>query len=163
MNHSINKLPFRDNCFDIVIGVTVIGQRGINDQTAINELVRVTKPTGYVIVVVSAFQSLSSHHDKAVHLLRRYSTKSITTMFNQKVQIIENHYIFSFIFSIFLFKRLTERVLSLSTTVSDLALPPKLINECLIQLCQWEWKIHQIFPLPFGSSILTVARKHQSR
>ncbi len=157
---SLNALPFKREVFDVITCITVLGQQGINETKALNDFFRVLKKGGYLILVVSAFQSLYSHHDRAVHARQRYTINEISHFLkNVHLKIIHSRYIFSFIFPIFLIKRLLERFTPQTKAISDLELPPSLVNHLLTTVCLLEWKFTQVLPLPFGTSILIIGKK----
>jgi SAM-dependent methyltransferase len=72
----IEELPWRDGTFDLITALDVI-EHTADDRRALAELRRVTKPGGWLLVTVPAYQALWSLHDVANHHYRRYSRRSL--------------------------------------------------------------------------------------
>ena len=68
---SVESLPFADEIFDAVVGLTVL-YTVPDDDAALRELARVTRPGGAVLLVEPAFAALGRAHDATVHGRRRY-------------------------------------------------------------------------------------------
>lgn len=67
----LNNLPFDADRFDLVLATDIIEHLD-DDQTALNELARVVKPGGHVLVTVPAFPALWGRQDEVAHHKRRY-------------------------------------------------------------------------------------------
>ncbi|MDQ2897926.1 MAG: class I SAM-dependent methyltransferase [Actinomycetota bacterium] len=72
----LEELPFRDANFDLITCLDVI-EHTQDDAPALSELLRVTRPGGFLLVTVPAYQALWSLHDEANHHFRRYSRRSL--------------------------------------------------------------------------------------
>lgn len=68
---SVESLPFADDVFDAVVGLTVL-YTVPDDDAALHELARVTRPGGAIVLVEPAFAALGRAHDATVHGRRRY-------------------------------------------------------------------------------------------
>jgi ubiquinone/menaquinone biosynthesis C-methylase UbiE len=68
---SVEQLPFRDESFDAVVGLTVL-YTVPDDRAAFAELARVVRRGGAVLLVEPAFAALGRAHDATVHGRRRY-------------------------------------------------------------------------------------------
>ena len=70
---SIEKLPFPDDSFDVVVSIDVLTAASIkNDQVALREFNRLLKPGGILIMRVSAYPWLKLIHDKHVQIGRAH-------------------------------------------------------------------------------------------
>jgi SAM-dependent methyltransferase len=157
---SINSLPLPDRYYEVAMCISVLDQKSIDKEIALDELRRALKPNGTLLLVVSAYKWLYSHHDHAVNTKERFSYKEVTRLVERHgFKLIKAHYIFSFLFPVFLAKRMADRLFPAKYAVSDLALPAKPINAILKRICLTEWKMSRLLPLPFGSSILILAQK----
>jgi SAM-dependent methyltransferase len=67
----VEELPFPDSTFDLVTCLDVI-EHTPDDLRALRELVRVTRPGGYLLLTAPAYQSLWSAHDVRNEHYRRY-------------------------------------------------------------------------------------------
>ncbi|MEY4111278.1 MAG: hypothetical protein RLZZ46_1634 [Bacteroidota bacterium] len=76
VNASITSLPFPDACFDLVCAFDVI-EHVKDDELAWNEMYRVCKPGGKIMLTVPAFMFLWSEHDIINHHERRYVKKQL--------------------------------------------------------------------------------------
>jgi SAM-dependent methyltransferase len=72
----VEELPWADDSFDLVTSLDVI-EHTPDDRVTLRELRRVTRPGGFAIVTVPAYQSLFSAHDVVNHHYRRYSRRSL--------------------------------------------------------------------------------------
>ncbi|MDX6689808.1 MAG: hypothetical protein QOG15_1265 [Solirubrobacteraceae bacterium] len=73
---SIEQLPFADGAFDVVTCLDVI-EHTPDDRVSLAELRRVTRPGGYLLVTVPAYQALWSWHDEANLHYRRYGRREL--------------------------------------------------------------------------------------
>jgi len=72
----VEELPWADATFDLITSLDVI-EHTPDDRVALQELARVTKPGGWLLVTVPAYQALWAPHDEANHHYRRYSRRSL--------------------------------------------------------------------------------------
>jgi SAM-dependent methyltransferase len=154
---SVSRLPFKDNCFDVLLSIDVLYHRQVYDDTlALKELYRVLKKGGNLILHLAAFEFLRGPHDKAVHTQRRYTSsdikkKLISTGFKIK-KITYRNFIFFFI-ALFL-RRLNRR-----GEVTEFRSVPRWMNRIFISLTNTENLIINNLNLPFGVSVFCIAEK----
>ncbi|MGH2585021.1 MAG: class I SAM-dependent methyltransferase, partial [Dehalococcoidia bacterium] len=75
---SVERLPFADASFDLVLSNDVLCHLGVaNDVKAVQELARVLRPGGVLFVQLPAYEWLRSHHDDAVHTGHRYTANEV--------------------------------------------------------------------------------------
>ncbi|HEY9791033.1 MAG TPA: methyltransferase domain-containing protein [Candidatus Obscuribacterales bacterium] len=75
---SIEDIPFPDNTFDLITAIDVIYHRAVRDDSkALQEIFRVLKPGGWLIVRVPAHNALRSSDDKLMHTARRYTVREV--------------------------------------------------------------------------------------
>jgi SAM-dependent methyltransferase len=80
----IAALPYAENSFDAVICSSVIYHEWVgNPGAAVNELHRVLRPEGLLVLNVPAFACLHSAHDKAVMTARRFRKNEIRSMLSK--------------------------------------------------------------------------------
>jgi SAM-dependent methyltransferase len=72
----LEDLPWDDDTFDLITCLDVI-EHVPDDVVALEELRRVSRPGGWLLVTVPAYQALWSLHDEANHHYRRYSRPSL--------------------------------------------------------------------------------------
>jgi SAM-dependent methyltransferase len=72
----LEELPWSDATFDLIACLDVI-EHTPDDRVTLRELRRVTKPGGWLLVTVPAYQALWSTHDEGNHHYRRYGRASL--------------------------------------------------------------------------------------
>jgi SAM-dependent methyltransferase len=73
---SITELPFENNQYDLVCAFDVI-EHVEDDAKAIDEMIRVCKPGGYIAITVPAYMFLWGEHDVINQHCRRYNKKEL--------------------------------------------------------------------------------------
>jgi len=159
---SITQLPFTNYSFDLITSFDVLYHRAItDDQTALNELARLLKPGGIVLIRVPAFESLRGAHDQLVHTRQRYTANELRQKLNKagfKIKRLTYANFFLFI-PIYL-----VRALQLSHSKkesSDVELPSSIINGILESLLKIESFLIRFVDLPFGVSLFALAIKNK--
>ena len=72
----LEELPWADRSFDLITSLDVV-EHTPDDRRALVELRRVSKPGGWLLLTVPAYQSLWSLHDVANHHFRRYNRATL--------------------------------------------------------------------------------------
>jgi SAM-dependent methyltransferase len=72
----LEQLPWEDGSFDLITCLDVI-EHTPDDRATLRELRRVTRPGGFLLVTVPAYQALWSLHDQANHHYRRYGRRGL--------------------------------------------------------------------------------------
>lgn len=159
---SVEKIPFRDNSFDVVTCIDVLYHQQVKDDLgSLEELYRVLKPGGILIIRVPAFRWLGGKHDELVQTKRRYNGKEL----NNKLaaagfQIRRISYSNMFLLPIVFLKRKVENILPYSSvSVSDIFELPPLLNKILILILKLETQLLTFANLPLGVSVMAVAEK----
>lgn len=160
VNGSVNGLPFLSGQFDAAVSVSVLYHRRVNEDLAAAEFFRTLRPGGIGIVILPAFNWAFSRHDEVVHTARRYILPSARKLFEQNgFKIQDSKYIFGLLFPVFIAKHFLEKAGLIRESVSDLANMPRWLNNALLTICVWEWKLAERFNFPFGSSLLLTVIK----
>ena len=96
---SINDIPFADESFEAVMSIDVLESDAVDERSACAELWRVTKPGGYMLLVVPAYKwLLTEEHHRAVHASRRYSRGEAVALLQQHpVEIMRSTHFFAFL------------------------------------------------------------------
>lgn len=145
---------------DVVTALDVL-EHIREDMRALEEINRVLKPGGKLIAVVPAYGFLWSEHDEALHHYRRYVAREMRAkLVASGFEIERSTYFISTLFFPILFFRLWQglRRTSIHATVSYRMLPPWL-NNLLVRLLNLERRVLRHINLPFGVSLVMVARK----
>lgn len=158
---SLTDLPFQDSSFDLVTSFDVIcciDEHGL----AFEELSRVLRPGGRVVVNLPAYNPLRSEHDLAVHIKKRYTRADVAAEAQRVGLTVErvahaNTLLFPFAAAVRLAKRVPSK--AASEARSDLKPLPSAINWGLARVLSVERWLLQRMDLPFGLSVVFVARK----
>ena len=162
INASATELPFHSATFDLATSFEVICNIP-NDAQAFSEVARVLKPGGRFIVQLPAYQWLWGAHDVAVSHQRRYDGHDLRAKLSFAGFEVErimhaNMSLLPFVAVI----RLTSRRAPLNGTQahSDLQMAlPRTINSALAAYYSLEMQLAARMNLPFGLSVIGIARK----
>jgi SAM-dependent methyltransferase len=162
---SITELPFADHTFDILLSFDVISN--LPEPTpGFREFARVLRHGGIMVLNLPAYQFLYSEHDMAVRTLRRFSKGQVRNLLAEHgLMPLRMSYVNSILFPPAAVVRLTKKALLKAKPTqnlhSDLTPPPPLLNKLLLWMMAKEADLlrHSNFDLPFGLSLITVARK----
>lgn len=161
---SINALPFEDASFDAVVNVDVLECDEVHEQQACRELCRIVRPGGYLFVVIPAYRWLMSPvHHRAVHASRRYSRARARALWNGcSVDVRRVTHLFATVLPSVAAYRLWRRWRDnghAGVAQSEIDVPAAPLNALLFRAVSWERRWLRRCDLPFGSSLLVVARK----
>lgn len=157
----IESLPWEDEKFDLVTSLDVI-EHTPDDRASLREVHRVTRPGGFVLVTVPAYQWLWSQHDVANQHYRRYSRRTLIAALSAagwQLQRITNFN--SLLLPVAAPIRLLQRDGRIDAHYrTDLEIGPRWLNRVLEAPLQAEarWLVRG-HTLPAGLSLLAVARK----
>jgi SAM-dependent methyltransferase len=163
---SANELPFEDGRFDVVVSADVIGCDGVDAEKALREMARVLRPSGHLVLFAPAYQWMRSRHDRAVHSVRRFTRGHLQRMvLRAGFDILRSTYRFFLFFPMIAVLRLATKPLASRNDLasrSDLRPLPRWINRSLLALASWEMTRLGKLDLPWGSSVMIVARKESA-
>ena len=163
MQGSVNDLPFGGDSFDAVLSLDVWYHRAVDDEKAAREAARVVRPGGIVLVNLPACDWLRGQHDVVVHTARRYNKKSLRKLFTDaKLTPLYLTHWNTALFPLLAARRLASRRAAPSEK-SDVAPVPEWQNAALFRLLEAERRVFLKSPLPYGLSLLGVARKEAER
>lgn len=154
---SIAELHFSDAMFDAVVSCDVVCQVA-DDTQVVKEIYRCLKPGGVVVLTMPAYQWMYSYHDRSVANLRRYSRGQTNALLRGAgFQIVRSTYWNMLPFPLAVLRR---KIFPGKASDSDVALFPAPVEAFFNGLMALE---HAWLAcggrMPFGSSVLTVARK----
>lgn len=154
------RLPFTDATFDLVAVLDVL-EHLEDDEQALREIWRVLKRGGAIVFTVPAFISLWSVHDIALAHRRRYSYGELKQKLQgtgfgiQKLSFA----ICPLLPVVFVFRKIQNWLMSSREPSTALIELPDPLNQLLIALLQAEaFLILKCF-LPFGVSLVGIAKK----
>lgn len=162
---SIDDIPYLSDTFDITMSVDVLESDAVDQDRAVAELWRVTRPGGLILIVAPAYRwLLTEQHHRAVHASRRYTRKELVALLCQHpVEILRATHLFAALFPLVATYRLALRAFSRQTSESpprsELQRLPDVVNSLFTGIMHLERQVVRRVDLPFGSSILVLGRK----
>jgi len=163
------RLPFADNSFDLILALDLI-EHIERDDLLIREFNRVLRPGGCVMATVPAHPSLWSDHDIALHHFRRYTKQSFAELFDDGgFDFLKYSYGISFVHpGIVAFRHaqkawqgMTRRGKATEHPRTHLIMLPELLNSGLVGMLGIEASLLRRMNLPFGTSLVALARKER--
>jgi SAM-dependent methyltransferase len=150
-------LPFADACFDAVLCVTVLCHRSIASPTAVvAEFARVVKPGGVVCLWEPGVRRIRRAHDRVTHTGRRFSRRDLAACaLGAGLELTRSTGAHSYLVPPALAKSVLER----DRVASDLDAHQDGLAGLLGQAARAERSVLRHVDLPFGLSVVTVARR----
>lgn len=155
-------LPFREGAFDVCLCLDVLYHRAVaSDAAALSECHRVLRAGGLLIVTDSALAWLRSGHDEAVHGARRYTRGELAARIRTAgFTPLRASYTYCLVFPAVAAFRLARRLFGEDRGgASDVFRLPRAVTALLLLAQAVERALLGLVPLPFGSSVMCVARK----
>ena len=160
---SIDAMPFPSASVDIATSFDVFQVLpDAVERSAIQELWRVLKPGGHLILNVAALEMLRGHHAALSQEVRRYTPTSLRQLVEGAgFQIERLTFVYASIFPVMLPVRVAQRWSRRTSPRHefDITTPPAPVNAVLTALVRIEAAALRAVNMPVGSSILCHARK----
>jgi len=160
---SVNRLPYADNSFDIVVSVDVLECQQVDPSASFREMARVTREGGHVVVFAPAFSFLLSRHDVAVHSVRRFCRPDMQRLADSSgLAVRRMTYAFAAFFPAIAGIKLVRRInlpKSAAVARSDLEPLPRWLNRCLLSIARVEHRVTRHVDAPVGSTLVMIATK----
>jgi SAM-dependent methyltransferase len=161
---SATSLPLGSNSVDIVLSFDVLHSLpSVQRRQALDEIFRVLRPGGFVLVNCAALEWLRSQHDDVCNVRRRFTRKELVDLLagrDCEIQCATYRvfFLFPLVATVKLAKRLLKAVAHKSTTDQAMPVAPANWLFTRIQLAE-NRLIRAKVTLPIGSSVFVVARK----
>jgi SAM-dependent methyltransferase len=158
---SATQLPFADGRFDLVTSFDVLyGLPDGAERQALDEMCRVLRPGGHVIINVAALPALRGNHSVLGGEVRRYTRTLLSERLRQhgfEVQRIT--YTNATILPIVAGVRLLQRLGGHRASQQEISVPAAPINTALSALLAAEAAALRVVNMPLGSSLLALAAR----
>jgi len=153
-----NNIPFGSQSFDLIAMFDVL-EHIDDDVAALNALYERLRQNGVLLLTVPAYNFLWSHHDIVNQHKRRYVRKQLTSLAHDSGYFVNySTYFNTLLFPLVLVVRLLDK-LRHNNEGSDVDMPSKVANTLLKYIFSSERFLLPHIRLPFGVSILVIARK----
>ncbi len=150
-------LPFASGSFSVALALDVL-EHHARPEELLREVNRVLGPGGILIVTVPAFQWMWSYADHVLGHYRRYTKGRLANELSSCGFEIERvTYFHSWLLPIAWFFRRLRALTGRTDSADDFALPDPL-NRLLLKISEYEMGLLKEVDLPFGLSVLGVAR-----
>ncbi|MEP7118339.1 MAG: class I SAM-dependent methyltransferase [Acidobacteriota bacterium] len=161
---SIGAIPYPAAAFDVVTSFDVL--YGLPDEVeaaAAREIARVLKPGGRALITVAAFESLRGGHGTLSNEVRRYTTASLSALVRGAgLEVVRTSYTHATLFPILYLVRAWQRWRGggqAEPSEAEISVPSAPVNAALSAVLAAESWLLRAGNLPFGSSVICLARK----
>jgi len=155
---TLETFPLPDLRFDLITLLDVIEHVDGDVDILKQALGHITRD-GHILVTVPAYEFLWSQHDDLNHHKRRYVKSQLTHVLRESGFTVEMcSYYNTILFPTALLKRMSERFIKANEDTA-LDLPSSIVNSALKTVFGFERFLLRQFSLPFGLSIIALARK----
>jgi SAM-dependent methyltransferase len=160
---TVTDLPFPDRSFDLVTSFDVLYMLDDEQEArAFEEMARVLKPSGAVVINVAAMDAARGGHSEAICFERRRYTLESMQRALQRVGMrpVRLTYTNASLFPVLAAVRTLQRLTGWPVPGLELEVPPAPINAILAGVLALEAGLVRRVDMPFGSSVLCLARKN---
>lgn len=154
------SLPFVDGSFDLVTALDLL-EHLEHEVAGLREMWRVLKSDGRLVVMVPAFMFLWSEFDRFSGHYRRYTRSELKHRVEEAgFEVARLSYFNTLLFPVIWGVRAVKNLMGKRASASsDLDSPGRVVNGLLTRVFSLESHLIASGPLPFGVSLLCVARK----
>lgn len=159
---TVTALPFPDATFDLVTSFDVLyAMDDDQEPLAFAEMARVLKPAGAVVINVAALNVVRGGHSAALGAERRRYDKATLRRSLERAGFrpVKMTYTNASLFPMLVGVRVMQRLTGWPVPGIELQVPAKPVNATLSTLLSLEARLAAHVALPFGSSVLCLARK----
>lgn len=154
-------LPFRSAQFDLVTSFDVLyALDDAAEKAALDEMFRVLRPAGHLIVNVAALKALVGNHSILDREVRRYDRRDLLERLDRAgFEVARITYTNFTTLPIVAGIRLAQRFIGLKESDREISVPPAAVNTLLSVALAIEAAALRVVNMPLGSSLLALARK----
>lgn len=152
-------LPFADEVFDVVGAFDVV-EHCEPEAQALDEMSRVLRPGGRLLLSVPAYQWAWSDHDVRAGHHRRYTRQRIVEAVRRSgLEVERSTYAFALVFPFFVAERVARRLRRTAPAQTGLTPVPGVLDRAFVTLSHLEARWLTGHDVPFGSSVFVAAVK----
>ena len=160
--HDANALSKIETHYDLVSFLDVLYHKDIiNYLSVLRDTFEILNKDGYILIADGAFNVLSGQHSEYVHGSRRFTKRKLISDLESLGSeiIISRYWGFLLFFIIFLKRRVIEKIPFFTSNSSNVEQSSPFVNSISYSLVSWERRFFKYFNMPFGSSILILAKR----
>jgi SAM-dependent methyltransferase len=152
---SATHLPFVDGAYDLVTALDVLEH--VDDKAALDEILRVLRPGGSILITVPAMPWLWSVRDDEAGHLRRYRRRALIELLSGcGLELQRVTYYQCFLFPLVLVRVLRPKSAAARDHEEQ---PSRMLNSVLCWVNRAEVGLTRFVSWPFGSSLVAVCRR----
>ena len=153
------NIPYANETFELITSLDVLYHKDIRDDLKVlKEFNRILKPGGYLMIRVPADHGPLSIHDQVVYTRQRYRKKELEEKIKTSgFKIVKLSHANFFLYPLAYLKRKFESRKDIP--VSDIKKTNVTLNYILKNILFFEGKLLKILDLPWGLSLICLARK----
>ncbi|HEX9722170.1 MAG TPA: class I SAM-dependent methyltransferase [Candidatus Paceibacterota bacterium] len=153
-------LKFADESFDMVVAIELL-EHVQEDVDTLREFARVLRPGGLLFLTVPAYQFLWTEHDEVLDHVRRYTLGELKKKLQEAgFRVEKGTYMVTFTSPLFVYRLFRHLFGKKNETPKTSYVPvPSFLNAIFVASFFLEATIVKYVSLPFGISVLCVARK----
>jgi SAM-dependent methyltransferase len=158
---SATGLPFPNDTFDLVTSFDVIyALEAADERQALREMHRVLRPGGHLVINVAAMELLRGNHSVLSAEVRRYSRAALRERLETAgFEIRRMTYTNATILPVVAAVRWMQRLSGHEESNQEISIPPAPINALLSMALAVESAAVRVVNMPFGSSLMALARR----
>jgi SAM-dependent methyltransferase len=161
---SAMRLPFPAGQFDLVTSFDVL--YAFNDEMerdALNEMYRVLRPGGQILINVAALKILTGNHSVLGGEVRRYHRRELADHLSRTgFTVLRITYTNFTLLPLVAGVRFAQRLAGHQESTAELTVPAAPLNSALSTLLGVEAAAARVMNMPLGSSLLALARKPET-
>ena len=155
---SAQKTGFSYDSFDVVCILDVLEHT--DDKKTLKEIHRILTHGGLLLITVPAFNFLWSRWDEVLHHRRRYTKDSLEKILSfTNFEVVKISYMYSFLVVPLIVIRFIKSFLFKNHYPSDFKISNKILNKVMISVSALESNLIFNGSIPFGTSLVCVAKK----
>ncbi len=158
INSSLDAIPSQKKSYDLIGCFDVLYHQNISDEKVLRSFAKMSKKNSWLIITDCVHPWLWSEHDNQNLARERYrASELLQKVSNSGWEVVDWSYLFTSTFGMFVGSRILGKIFK-SSKDNETAIA-EWLNYFLVKLCYIESQVLKRMKLPFGSSVIILARK----